>query len=539
MKILKTSIIILACNFLCIFLQLAWSINEKEAYHTLGQNSVSMPTHYVKAKKVKTYVVTKQWNVIADGQTMNTVALQKAIDEVSLQGGGKILFPEGQYLTGALLLKSNVELNLDSGAVILGSINPKDYYTTGSKNYKNVEDKQLALIMASDVSGITLTGKGTIDGQGRALALAVDSLHLIGEVIDPEYNVNSSRPNENMRPKLFSMFRCKKVTISGLHLKNSACWGLSFDRCEDLSIAGVTIFNRAFWNNDGIDVSDSHRVFIQNCKVNSADDGICLKSHETGVTDDSIRVENCEIRSSASAIKFGTASWGGFTNIRINNIKVFDTYRSAIAIESVDGGKIENVDVSNIIAKNTSNAIFIRLGHRAGDNVGSLRNVRISNMKVEIPFGRPDTEYDMRGPDVGYSHNSFPSSITGIPGYNVENVILENIEIVCPGRASKGMAYMPLWRLKDIPENINRYPEYDMFRELPSWGFFLRHVTGVKMKNIRLKLENEDFRPAIVMDDVGQVNMEQMDFPKDKQVQVVTKDSKNIRVEGAIVEEMK
>ena len=90
-------------------------------------------------------------------------------------------------------------------------------------------------------------------------------------------------------------------------------------------------------------------------------------------------------------------------------------------------------------------------------------------MKVEIPFGRPDTEYDMRGPDVGYSHNSFPSSITGIPGYNVENVILENIEIVCPGRASKGMAYMPLWRLKDIPENINRYPEYDMFRELPSW----------------------------------------------------------------------
>ena len=77
-----------------------------------------------------------------------------------------------------------------------------------------------------------------------------------------------------------AMFRCKKVTISGLHLKNSACWGLSFDRCEDLSIVGVTIFNRAFWNNDGIDVSDSHRVFIQNCKVNSADDGICLKSHD-------------------------------------------------------------------------------------------------------------------------------------------------------------------------------------------------------------------------------------------------------------------
>jgi len=539
MKNAKTIIVILTCSLLNVLPEVTLGMNKKEANHALGQDLASVAACNEKTKKVRTFVVTKHWNVIADGRTINTIALQKAIDEVSRKGGGKMVFTTGQYLTGSLMLKSNVELYLDSGAVLLGSTNPRDYYTTDSKNYKNVEDKQLALIMASDAGCISLTGKGTIDGQGRALALAIDSLHHTGEVVDPEYNINSSHPDENMRPKLFSMFRCKNVVISDLYLKNSACWGLSFDRCEDLSIEGITILNRAFWNNDGIDVSDSHRVIIRNCNVNAADDGICLKSHEPSITDDSIRIENCEIRSSASAIKFGTASWGGFTNIRINNIKVFDTYRSAIAIESVDGGKIENVDVSNMTVKNTSNAIFIRLGHRAGDNVGSLCNVHISNVRAEISLDRPDTAYDMQGPDVGFSHNSFPSSITGIPGYDVKNVVLENIEIVCPGRASKGMAYMPLWRLKDVPEKINRYPEYDMFRELPSWGFYLRHVTGIKMNDVRLILKDADFRPAIVMDDVKQAGLVSMEFPDDKQAQVIVRDCKNIAVEGTKMKEVK
>jgi polygalacturonase len=237
-----------------------------------------------------------------------------------------------------------------------------------------------------------------------------------------------------------------------------------------------------------------------------------------------IYIANCKIRSSANAVKFGTGSYGSFKNVTVENIEVYDTFRSAIAIESVDGAEIENIKVSNITAVNTGNAILIRLGHRNGDKPGYIKNVSIKNVKVQVPFGRPDMDYDMRGPEVDYFHNPFPASIAGIPGHLIENVTLENIEITYPGTASKGMAYLPLSRLKDVKENINGYPEFSMFGELPSWGFYVRHVNGIEMKNIKLILEKEDFRPAFVFDDVKNLTMKAIDIPSDKTNQIIFKD---------------
>jgi len=123
-----------------------------------------------------------------------------------------------------------------------------------------------------------------------------------------------------------------------------------------------------------------------------------------------------------------------------------------------------------------------------------------------------------------YFHNPFPASIAGIPGYSIENVVLENIEITYPGRASKGMAYLPLSRLKDVLENIKGYPEFTMFGELPSWGFYVRHVNGIQMKNIKLTLEKEDFRPAFVFDDVKELRMENIAIPSNRTNQIIFKD---------------
>ena len=162
-------------------------------------------------------------------------------------------------------------------------------------------------------------------------------------------------------------------------------------------LRGLDIFNRAYWNNDGIDLTDCQNVLVEDCKVNSADDGICLKSYDPNSGNDSITIRNCEIRSSASAVKFGSASYGGFRHIRIQGIRVFDTFRSALAIESVDGAVIEDVMADDITATNTGNALFIRLGQRAGERKGVIRNVRISNLTAQIPFGRPDIDYDLRG----------------------------------------------------------------------------------------------------------------------------------------------
>ena len=439
------------------------------------------------------------------GQTLCTQQLQHAIDSVYTAGGGRLTLSKGTYLTGELILRSGVELHLEEGAIILGSTSPYDYNKVETKQSAGDERKdksQLGLIIAKDALDIAITGKGTIDGQGLALALTIDSLHHTGERIDPNYNKRRQRPSELVRPTLFNFVDCKNVRIEGVHLRNSAGWGLSFHQCTDVMLSGLDIFNRAYWNNDGIDLTDCKQVLIENCRVNSADDGICLKSYNPGSCNEDINIRNCEIRSSASAIKFGTASYGGFRNISISGIRVFDTFRSALAIESVDGAIIEDVSADDIIAKNTGNALFIRLGQRSGNRKGAIRNVHITNLTAQIPFERPDINYDLRGPEVDYFHNVHPAPICGIPDNPIENIYLENINITYPGRATKGMAYVPLWRKSDVPEQIDKYPEFTMFGELPAWGFYLRHVRNITLKNVQLSLADDDFRPAIVEDDV-------------------------------------
>lgn len=464
------------------------------------------------------YNIVTQGKAVGDGKTLNTKLIQQAIDQLAKKGGGRIVFPKGIYLTGCIQLKSGVDLNLEKEAVLLGSTNPDDYYPLEeAKDNANANDNsKLALILGYNVKNITLNGEGTIDGQGLELALNIDSLHHAGIRIDSHYNMRRMRTSETVRPKLFLLSECGNISITGLHLRNSACWGLTFDLCSDMVIDQVCMENRAYWNNDGFDITDCRRVRITRCNVNAADDGICLKSYHPTACNDSIYIADCEVSSSASAIKFGTASWGGFKNITIDNIRVFDTFRSAIAIESVDGGDIENINVSRITAKNTGNALFIRLGHRAGERVGTIKNISIKDMNVEIPFDRPDINYDLRGPEVDFFHNPFPSTIVGIPGHYIEGVHLENIEITCPGRATKGMAYIPLSRLNQVPEQIDKYPEFSMFGELPSWGFYIRHVKDITFKNVKLNLSKPDFRPAIILDDVKGEYMEQISLPQEK-----------------------
>jgi hypothetical protein len=264
----------------------------------------------------------------------------------------------------------------------------------------------------------------------------------------------------------------------------------------------LDIENRAYWNNDGIDLTDCQHVVVSDCRINSADDGVCLKSYHADSECYDVEIARCDIRSSASAVKFGTASWGGFRKVYVHDIKVSDTFRSAIAIESVDGAQIDSVLVERVEARNTGNPIFMRLGQRAGGRKGSLRNVVIRDLSCQVPFGRPDEAYDLRGPEVDFFHNPFPSSICGIPGNCIENITLQDIRITYPGRATKGMAYVPLWRKSDVPEQIDKYPEFTMFGELPAWGFYLRHVRNITLKNVQLSLADDDFRPAIVEDDV-------------------------------------
>jgi len=436
-------------------------------------------------------------------ENLNTRAIQNAIDAAG-KSGGQVIIPQGQFVTGPIVLKSNVTLYLNQGAELLGSINRLDYGPAAAN----------ALISANGGHGIVINGKGTINGRGREVVKSLLELLHHGTLRDETWAVK--RPSEYNRPRLIAFADCEDVSVKNVTLKNSAGWVQDFAHCNQVIIDSVTVASTEYWNNDGIDLVNSKNVNITNCNIDAADDGICLKSEGRPGICENISIANCTIRSSASGFKIGTGSYGGFRNIKVRNITVYNTYRSAIALEAVDGGFIDGVDIAGVVAKYTGNAIFIRLGHRNKDaQYSSVKNVRIANLKADIPNAKPDAGYPIEGPlPKTAPHNLLPAVIAGIPGHAIENVSLEDIEITYGGGASKAIAHIPLAELDKVAENEAGYPEFSMFGELPAWGFYVRHVKGISFKNLKLNYKETDFRPALVFDEVTSINLDGLEIEK-------------------------
>jgi parallel beta-helix repeat protein len=476
----------------------------------------------------------KSFGAKADGVTNNAAFIQKAIDKASGNGGGRVIIPAGNFASGTIVLKSGVELYLELGARLLGSVKRSDYS----------DNIALALIAAKDQKNISITGEGTIDGQAPELIKDLFKMLKDGTVKDPQWEFK--RPTEASRPKLIELINCTNVNVKDVSVKNAANWVQNYVKCTGLNIINIKVESTTYWNNDGIDITDSKNVLVENCNVNASDDGICLKSEDSNDFCDNITIKDCTVRSSASAFKMGTASKGGFKNIIVRNLTVYDTYRSAAAIEMVDGGVLENINIEKVTAKNTGNAIFIRLGHRNTDGkVGVLKGVRIVDLKAEIPLRKPDLGYPFEGPpdylryryqqsvnkrpNIGYPfvgqpvypYNLLPSSIVGVPGYYIEDVYLENIEIIFDGGGSRSVANIPLDELSKVPEKEDNYPEFSMFGELPAWGFYVRHASGIKMKNITLKFNEDDYRSALVFDDAKQIDLNGVNILTAKELPII------------------
>ncbi|RVT40544.1 glycoside hydrolase family 28 protein [Rheinheimera sediminis] len=453
-----------------------------------------------------------------DGKQDDTKALQSAIDKASaLEHGGRVVVPAGVYLIGAVQLKSGVDLVLEQDATLLGSVDISQYH--------DAKGKLQALLYADHASQISISGAGTIDGRGRELALAINELHHSGQRVEADFNHWRNRSNQ--RPSILAFYHCQQLKIYDISIKNGASWVQHYAACTDLHIDNIKVDSDSFWNNDGIDINDCKKVQITGCFINSADDAICLKSTMgPGQFNEDIYIADCVLRSSANGVKFGTESQGGFRKVRIKNIKVFDTYRSAIALETVDGAFLEDVEVDGVHASHVGCAIFIRLGQRnmlvAKDTaVGVLRRVQIKNVSATIAFDRADLDYEVRGPALNAFFNPIPASITGLPDARLQDIQLENIEISYPGRANKGLAYRPYHQLFLVPQERESYPEYTMFGELPAWGLYVRHVEGLKIKGVKLSTRAKDFRPALVFDDVIGLQLQQSSLTGDNRPIVV------------------
>ncbi len=469
------------------------------------------------------------FGAVADGMTLNTASIQAGIDYISATGGGELVFSPGKYVTGSIYIKDGVTLRLEKGATLLGSLNPWDYV-------KDPDAGWTALIFAIGQKNIGIVGEGTVDGRGYDVAIRFLDFHHLG-IAYQAASLSNDRIQEQYRPENIHFYKCEDIKIIGITLKNPGCWNQQYDHCRNLLVDGVKVDAKSYWNNDGIDVVDSQDVIIRNCFFDAADDVYCFKSHSVDGVSENILVENCVGRSSANGIKFGTYTRGIFRHFVFRNITIYDTYRSAITIASVDGSMIEDVVIDSVKSINTGNPIFIRTGirHTHDKFEPALKDITISNLYAEVPFDKPDAGYSYEGPVEDLPRNVCPSIIAGIPEIRIENVTLKNIEIVYPGNADPEYAYAGSSdeELDAIDEQKTRYPEFSNWKELPAWGFYIRHADGIVLDNVKISVAGEDYRPAIVTDDVNGLRLKDVEITQETaskgKKQIITKDTKNIK----------
>ena len=432
-----------------------------------------------------------------DSKTLDTEAINKAITTASNAGGGTVYFPAGTYLSYSIRLKSHISLYIDQGATILAA-DP-----IGNVGYdapeKAVNDKfqdfghshwQNSLIWGENLESISILGPGTIYGKG----LTRDGPH------------QSPVGNKAIALKL-----CKNVILKDFTILYGGHFAILATGVDNLTVDNLKMDT----NRDGIDVDCCRNVRISNCTINSPwDDAICLKSSFAlgfARATENVTITNCQVsgfdrgtlingtykrdeahlvpdhEGPTGRIKFGTESNGGFKNITISNC-VFNFCRG-LALETVDGGLLEDVTISNITMRDVTNSpIFLRLGARMrgpeGIAVGKLRRIIISNLMV-------------------YNADShFSTLISGIPGHDIEDVQLNNIRIY----------YRPIDSAeskiqKVVPEYEKMYPEPEKFGVLPAYGFFIRHVKNIQLNNVEVSYLGKETRSAIILDDVKGVEL--------------------------------
>ena len=457
-----------------------------------------------------------------DGKALDSPAINKAIDAAAAAGGGTVFIPAGTYRSFSIRLKSNITLYFDQGSTLVaaspndgdGRYDPPEpnkwdkYQDFGHTHWHN------SLIWGENLENISILGPGLIWGKGLVRGgnqsrtkeqndaiknIKIDKAAAPFGYPNPRDAVESGWGNKSISLKL-----CRNVIIRDISILHGGHFAILATGVDNLTIDNLKIDT----NRDGIDIDACRHVRISNTSVNSPfDDGICLKSsHALGFprATENVTITNCAVsgydegtlldatykreynkyshNSPTGRIKFGTESNGGFKNITISNC-TFD-YSRGLALETVDGGLLEDVAISNITMRDVVNSpIFLRLGSRDRGpketlTTGKLRRVIISNI-------------------VAYNADpKYASIISGVPGDDIEDVRFNNIRIYYQGGGTNEQAAL------SPPEKEDDYPEPVMFGEMPSYGFYIRHVKGLTMTDVEVSYIKDDARPPFVLDDV-------------------------------------
>lgn len=452
---------------------------EKNTKNSLKQMSFQL-TNKLKPWHVpdKIYNV-EDFGAINDGRTINTEAIQKAIDACSANGGGIVKFSKGEYATGTFRIKSGVLLEICEGAKILGSTNIYDYPEI-KEEFKSVMSENYyfrqSLIYAEKANKIGITGKGEI--------------YFRGEIVNFP-GKETAGPIEN-RPLGIRMIECSEIVLSEIFLRNSASWMQSYIACKNLIFDNIHIENQANFNNDGLNLDGCKNVIIKDCFINAENDALCLKGC-SNIPTENVIIENSILYSRWNAFKIGTDTQGDFKNIILNNTILGGTptnmkaraghkATSAITIATVDGGNISNILVSNVIIKRSRCPIFMLIGNRGRVIPGNKKPEagKINNIIIENISG--DNNYIQGSFISGFSENN-----------TINNVIIKNVCLQMEGGGTHEMTE------RKVHGNDDVFPDAFMFHEdgLPAYGFYLRNAENIFFFNTKIIPINKDSRPFI------------------------------------------
>src|SRR5512145_392865 len=393
----------------------------------------------------------------ADGMTLDTAAIQSAIDACVARGGGTVTIPAGRYLSGAIFFRDNISLHLEAGATLLASQNPADYPVTANR-WEGVEQQTYTPFMAGNgLKNITITGRGTLDGQG-----------------DFWWNSFREKTLAHPRPRLIGFADCQNVLIEGVTLTNSPAWTINPVRCENVNIRGVTIINPPDSpNTDGINPDSCRLVRISDCYVSVGDDCITIKSgteHEQPelcAPCRDITITNCTLERGHGGVVIGSEMSGGVKNVVISNCVFIGTDRG-IRIKSRRGrgGTIEDVRVSNLIMDGVLCPFTMNLYYHIGER---------GNLNVSDKNPRSVNEGTPRLRRIHFSHitarqvKHAAGFLYGLAEMPLEDISFSNVSISISAEAEAG------------------YP--DMADDIPSMsqaGFFIRNARHIRLDHVQV-----------------------------------------------------
>ena len=465
-----------------------------------GLAGVALPLHTAQAQTASQIATSgiydvKAFGATGDGKTIDTPAINRAIEAATHGGGGTVYFPAGNYLCYSIHLKSNVALHVAPGATIIAA----DPATSGS-GYDLAEEKKAwdayqdfghnhwhnSLIWGEGLENVSILGPGLIWGRGLSRGWGS------GPIAEQPGVAN----------KAIALKNCRNVILRDFSVLKGGHFGILATGVDNLTIDNLKIDT----DRDGMDLDCCRNVRVSNCAVNSPwDDAICPKSSFAlgyARATENLTITNCYVAGiyelgtlldgtfkrfdpkekayGQGRIKFGTESNGGFKNITISNCVFEGCY--GLALETVDGALLEDVTISNIVMRQVVAPIFMRLGSRmrgpAGVAVGKLRRVLISNLVAS------DCDPE------------FSSVLAGIPGHAIEDIQIRDVYMQHRGGGTIQDARI------NPPELEAHYPEPTMFGRTPSQGFFIRHARNIAMSHVEISSLNEDRRPGFVLDDV-------------------------------------